>query len=127
MTVFEAVRRFEKMTNEVIIENAIESVVYLESTVKSDLIKANDEGLTFAGNQIEGHGDFTDWIETGTFRRNLKFLGDDIELISYGEGYEAIQGAFDETDYIAPSAKVLSKKTLDDIRAIFIHGLLNIK
>ena len=93
--------------------------------VKEDLAKANDEGLTFAGNPIEGVGDFTDWIETGTFRRLLKFIGDDIELTSYGEGYDAIAEAYEEDDYIAPTAKVLTQQTMDSIKYSFILRIEN--
>ena len=124
MNPFEFYRALAKLTPDKLRELAIEAVWENESIVKEDLAKANDDGLTFAGNPIE-IGDFTDWIETGTFRRLLKFLGDDIELVSYGEGYDAIVEAFDEDDYIAPTAKVLTKQTMDSIKLSFILRIKN--
>ena len=124
MNPFEFYRAFAKLTPEKLRELAIEAVWENEAMVKEDLAKANDDGLTFAGNPIE-RGNFTDWIETGTFRRLLKFLGDDIELVSYGDGYDAIVEAFDEDDYIAPTAKVLTKQTMDSIKFSFILRINN--
>lgn len=124
MNPFEFYRAFAKLTPDKLRELAIAAVWENEAMVKQDLADANDNGLTFAGNPIE-RGSFTDWIETGTFRRLLKFLGDDIELVSYGEGYDAIVEAFDEDDYIAPTAKVLTKQTMDSIRFSFILRLKN--
>lgn len=125
MNPFEFYRAFEKLTPDKLREMAIEAVWENEAMIKQDLADANDNGLTFAGNPIE-RGNFTDWIENGTFRRVLKFLGDDIELTSYGEGYDAIVEAFDEDDYIAPSAKVLTKQTMDSIKFSFILRIKNI-
>lgn len=124
MNPFEFYRAFAKLTPDKLRELAIAAVWENEAMVKQNLADANDNGLTFAGNPIE-RGSFTDWIETGTFRRLLKFLGDDIELVSYGEGYDAIVEAFDEDDYIAPTAKVLTKQTMDSIRFSFILRLKN--
>lgn len=124
MNPFEFYRAFAKLTPDKLRELAIAAVWENEAMVKQDLADANDNGLTFAGNPIE-RGSFTDWIETGTFRRLLKFLGDDIELVSYGEGYDAIVEAFDEDDYIAPTAKVLTKQTMDSIRFSFILRIKN--
>ena len=126
MNPFEFYRAFAKLTPDKLRELAIESAWENERLIKDDLIKANDEGLTFAGNPIEGVGDFTDWIETGRFRRILSFLGDDIELISHGEGYDAIVEAYDEDDYIAPTAKVLTQQTMDSIKYSFILRIKNI-
>ena len=122
MTVPEMIRAFESLTPDKIRELAVQSVWENELTVKQDLADANDSGLTFAGNPID-KGEFTDWIETGRFRRSLKFLGDDIELISYGEGYDAIVETFDEEDYIAPTAKVLTERTMSDIKQNFIDKI----
>ena len=122
MTVPEMIKAFESLTPDKIRELAVQSVWENELTVKQDLADANDSGLTFAGNPID-KGEFTDWIETGRFRRSLKFLGDDIELISYGEGYDAIVEAFDEEDYIAPTAKVLTERTMSDIKHNFIEKI----
>ena len=116
------IRAFESLTPDKIRELAVQSVWENELTVKQDLADANDSGLTFAGNPID-KGEFTDWIETGRFRRSLKFLGDDIELISYGDGYDAIVETFDEEDYIAPTAKVLTERTMSDIKQNFIDKI----
>jgi len=124
MNTFEFYRQLEKITVDVIREIGVQSVRQNQNLVLSQLADANDKGLTFDGNKIAGHGYFTDWIDTGLFRENLRFIDDtDIELISYGEGADAIHDAFDEVDYIAPTSKVLDQTTKNDIKKSFIQIL----
>ena len=95
-----------------------------EGDVFSDLFRANNRGITFSGGRIRGVGEFNDWIETGEFRENLQFIdGSDIELVSWGDGSDAIEASYAEENWIAPTAKVLSEKTMSNIRQSFIKIL----
>lgn len=97
-----------------------------DGNVFSDMFRANNSGQTFAGNNIVGVGEFNDWIETGNFRKNLRFIDDnDIELISYGDGADAIYGAYTENDWIAPTAKILDQSTISDIQTKLIEQIKN--
>ena len=97
-----------------------------DGNVFSDMFRANNEGLTFAGNRIKGKGQFDDWVESGEFRSRMRFISeDDIQVISMGDGFNAIEEAYNETDYIAPSSKILSGQTVEKLRQLFINNLLN--
>lgn len=99
-------------------------IIQKENTVFSDLFRANNRGLTFSGGKIRGVGEFNDWIESGEFRENLQFIdGSDIELVSWGDGSDAIEASYAEENWIAPTAKVLSEKTIENIRKSFIKIL----
>jgi len=140
MNTFEFQKAFEKLTPTIVREIGVEAVhinaaksystdfsdgfAANDGNVFSDMFRANNSGLTFAGNNIVGVGKFDDWIETGNFRKNLRFIDDnDIELISYGDGADAIYGAYSETNWIAPSAKILDQKTKQDLTQQFIQIL----
>ena len=126
MNTFEMNRTLSKLTESKLNELAVNSVVKNESQVISDLIVSNADGLTFAGNQIDDVAPFTDWEESGDFHRNLRFLNDkDIELTSNGAGAESVFQNFSDEDTIAPSAKVLDKSTIDEIKKDFINGINN--
>ena len=140
MNTFEMLRRFEKIDIATIRtigvvavqENASkvsgsqyeDGFAPNDGTIFSDMFRANNDGLTFSGENITGHGKFSDWIETGRFRKNMQFVSDDdIELISFGDGADAIYSAYSERNWIAPSAKILSIETINKIRQSFINNL----
>ena len=126
MNTFEMNRALSKLTDSKLNELAVNSVVKNESQVISDLIVANTDGLTFAGNQIDDVAPFSDWEESGEFHRNLRFLNDkDIELTSNGAGAESIFQNFDDSDTIAPSSKALDESTLSEIKKDFINSINN--
>lgn len=122
MTVFEAVRRFEKITTDVIRSVGVEAVQKNADIVISDAIVANAEGLTFAGNKISAYKPFSDWEDSGEFHENLKFQStSDIEFTSRGEGFQAIAEVFPYDDTIAPSAKILSNEAKSNIQKSFVE------
>lgn len=137
MNAFEFHRAIEKITPDVIREIGVQSVqenaaktgnydfdVTDNQTVFNDMFRNNNIGLTFAGNKIAGVGKFSDWVETGEFRKNLQFIDEkDIELVSWGDGFDAITGGYSETNWIAPSAKILEKETMQKIKQSFIKIL----
>lgn len=122
MTVFEAIRRFEKITPDVIRQVGVEAVQKNADIVISDSIVANADGLTFAGNKISDKPPFSDWEETGEFHENLKFQSQkDIEFTSRGKGFQAIAETFPYDDTIAPSAMILSDEAKQNITKSFIE------
>ena len=125
MNAFEFARKLEKITHEVISKIAIESVHENDGIVVSDAIKANLKGFTFAGNEIASeYGKFTDWFETGQFHDNLQFVNsNDIEFISGGGGFSAINEAYPEEDVIAPTAKILTPETKMKIQKSTVQKL----
>lgn len=126
MNTFEFKRKLETIDLATIRAYGVGSVLLNQSKVIDDLGDANARGKTFAGNDIAGVGKFSDWYETGEFFDKLRFADiDDIDLTSNGDGFEAIQEAYSENDYIAPSAEVLSAQTMEAINADFIQNIKN--
>lgn len=126
MNTFEMLRSLQKITPDVIRSLAVGAVQLHQQKVIDDLGDANNRGLTFSGGKIEGVGNFSDWIETGQFRDSLRFADSvDIDLTSSGDGYEAIQAAYSEDEYIAPTAKVLTPETMNAIKSDFINNIKN--
>jgi hypothetical protein len=121
MNTFEMSRKFAKLNEAMIRTIGIDAVHDNEDIVIQDAISSNDEGLTFAGNQINETPPFSDWEETGEFHQNLSFAGkEDIEFTSRGDGAEAIFETFPTIDTIAPTAKILSGEAIKDIKVSFI-------
>jgi hypothetical protein len=126
MNTFEFKRKLEAVTIDVVRAYGVGAVLLNQSKILDDLATANDRGRTFAGNDIAVVGRFSDWIDSGEFRDKLRFADtDDIDLTSNGDGFEAIQEAYSENDYIAPSAEVLSTQTMAAINADFIQNIKN--
>jgi hypothetical protein len=123
MNTFEFTRLFEKLTPTVIRQIGVEAMHRNEVIVVFDSINANLQGLTFAGNKIDVRP-FTDWDETGEFHQNLEFQDDtDINFQSSGAGAEAVFSAFTYDDTIAPSAKIMSQRAINDVKQSFIQIL----
>jgi hypothetical protein len=126
MNTFEFKRKLGAIDIATVRALGVGSVLLHQQKTIEDLGNANNRGLTFDGDSIVGVGRFSDWFETGEFRSSLRFAGtSDINLTSNGEGFDAIQGAFSESDYIAPSAAVMSETTLKAIKADFILNIKN--
>lgn len=126
MNTYEMYMAYEKLTDDKIKSLAIASVQENSDVVISDSIVANAEGLTFAGNKINSKPPFSDWEQTGEFHENLTFRStDDIEFTSRGKGAESIFDVFDDNDTIAPSAKILDKSTIENIKNTFIEKIKN--
>lgn len=124
MNAFEFVRTLEKITPEEIRALGVGAVQLHQQKIIDDLGDANNRGLTFSGGKIEGVGRFSDWIESGQFRDSLRFADSvDIDLTSSGDGFDAIKANYSESDYIAPSATVLSSTTINAIKADFINNI----
>ena len=126
MTPSEFTKAFSKLTPDKIRELGVVAVQQNSDTVISDAIVANAEGLTFAGNKIDDYPPFSDWEETGEFHENLKFQSDkDIEFTSRGKGFQSLSNVFPYDDTIAPSAKILDRSTISDIKTKFIEQINN--
>jgi hypothetical protein len=126
MNTFEFKRKLEVIDLATIRAYGVGAVLLNQSKIINDLGDANARGKTFAGNEIAGVGRFSDWYETGEFFDKLRFADtDDIDLTSNGDGFEAIQSAFSESDWIAPSAEVLSIQTMTAIKEDFIQNIKN--
>jgi hypothetical protein len=83
------------------------------------------QGLTFAGNPIDEVKPFNDWFETGEFHNNLTFLNtNDIQFTSKGDGFAAIEQAFNPDDTIAPAAVILQTSTMQAVKQSFINILM---
>lgn len=136
MNVFEMSRKLAKIDEAAIRTNGIKSVIENSNFVYDknigfvsgnqdvfrDMFWANNSGLTFAGNPI--NKPFSDWVESGEFRENLHYATEnDIELESYGDGFEAIKDSFSRKDWIAPTAKILTEETIKDIKLSFIKKI----
>ena len=121
MNVYEFQRSLAKIKTTDIRVMMIEAAQYAEAQILEDSKQANAKGLTFSGETIEGVGRFTDWIESGEFHKNLKFLeSENIEFFSSGDGFEAIKEAFNESEWIAPHARTLSNATKNKLITYFI-------
>jgi len=97
MNTFEFARALKKIKPSDIREMGIEAAQYAESQIIEDSKQANAKGLTFSGGTIEGIGQFTDWIESGEFHKNLKFLeNENIEFFLYANksGRAPLRGKF---------------------------------
>lgn len=126
MNTFEFKRKLESIDISTIRAYGVGSVLLNQSKIINDLGDANARGKTFAGNEIAGVGKFSDWYETGEFFDKLRFADtEDIDLTSNGDGFEAIRESYSESDYIAPSAEVLSLQTMTSIKADFIQNIKN--
>jgi len=126
MTAAEMHRRMERLNQTKLRELAVSSVLLHQQKTINDLSDANNIGLTFSGDRIDDVPKFSDWIETGEFRDSLRFADtEDIDLTSSGDGFEAIKANYSESDYIAPTAKVLSENTMKAIKADFINNIQN--
>jgi len=126
MNTFEFARKLEKITPEAISKIAIEAVHENDGIVVSDSIKANLKGFTFAGNDIQNgeYVKYTDWFHTGQFHDNLQFANEnDIDFISGGGGYAAINEDYPEEDFIAPTAKILTPETKMKIQKSTVQKL----
>jgi len=121
MNTFEFARALKKIKTSDIRRMGIEAAQYAESKILEDSKQANAKGLTFSGETIEGIGQFTDWIDSGEFHKNLKFLeNENIEFFSSGDGFDAIKEAFDEFEWIAPHSRTLSDVTKNKLITYFI-------
>jgi hypothetical protein len=121
MNTFEFERSLKKIKKADILSMMVEAAQYAESQILEDSKQANARGLTFSGGAIEGVGRFTDWIDSGEFHKNLKFLeSENIEFFSSGDGFEAIKEAFNEFEWIAPHANTLSDATKSKLITYFI-------
>lgn len=124
MNNFEYIRGLQKINEATIRAYGVGSVQLHQSKIITDLGDANARGKTFAGNNIAGVGRFSDWYETGEFFDKLRFADtENIDLTSNGDGFEAIQGSYSESEYIAPTAKVLSENTLKQMKSDFIYSI----
>ena len=120
MNAFDMSRKLAKIDESTIRKIGVESVIDNADIVISDAIASNIEGLTFASNQIAKTKPFSDWEETGEFHDNLKFESEnDIAFVSSGKGAEAIFSTFPEKDTIAPTAKILGREAIYDIKTSF--------
>lgn len=126
MNTFEFKRKLEAVTIDVVRAYGVGAVLLNQSKIINDLGDANARGKTFAGNEIAGVGRFSDWIDSGEFRDKLRFADtENIDLTSNGDGFDAIRESYSESDYIAPSAEVLSLQTMTAIKADFIQNIKN--
>lgn len=126
MNTFEFKLKLEAIDLATIRAYGVGSVLLNQAKIINDLGDANARGKTFAGNEIAGVGQFSDWYETGEFFNKLRFADtEDIDLTSNGDGFEAIQASYSESDYIAPSAEVLSLQTMAAIKSDFIYNIKN--
>ena len=126
MNTFEFKRKLEVIDLATIRAYGVGAVLLNQSKIINDLGDANARGKTFAGNEIAGVGKFSDWYETGEFFDKLRFADtDDIDLTSNGDGFDAIRESYSESDYIAPSAEVLSTQTMSAISTDFIQNIKN--
>ena len=124
MTAFEYLNRIQSITSDVVGDIGVKAVQQNGDKVIKDAIDANLQGLTFAGNPIDEVKPFNDWYETGEFHSNLTFLNaKDIEFTSKGDGFAAIEQAFDHEDTIAPSAVILQESTTQAVKRSFINIL----
>jgi hypothetical protein len=127
MTAFEYLNGIQSITPDVVGDIGVKAVQQNSEQVIKDAIDANLQGLTFAGNPIAEVKPFNDWFETGEFHNNLSFLNtNDIQFTSKGDGFAAIEQAFDPEDTIAPSAVILQEETMQSIQQSFMN-LLNEK
>lgn len=126
MNNYEFARKIKTITPEKIRAFGVGSVQLNQQKVINDLGDANNRGLTFSGDDIAEVGRFSDWIESGQFRDSLRFADpDNIDLTSTGDGFDAIRSAYSESDYIAPTATVLSESTISAIKKDFINSINN--
>jgi hypothetical protein len=124
MTAFEYLNGIQSITPDVIGNIGVKAVQQNGDQVIKDAIDANLHGLTFAGNPIAEVKPFNDWFETGEFHNNLTFLNtNDIQFTSKGDGFAAIEQAFDPDDTIAPSAVILQDSTMQTVKQSFINIL----
>jgi hypothetical protein len=125
MTAFEYLNGIQSITPDVVGDIGVKAVQQNGDQVIKDAIDANLQGLTFAGNQIAEVKPFNDWFETGEFHNNLTFLSkDDIQFTSKGDGFAAIEQAFDPEDTIAPSGVILQESTMQTVKQSFINILM---
>lgn len=137
MNPFEFYRAFAKLTPDKLRELGVQAVQQAEDEVVLDSILHNhpnyltnrdipSAGKTFDDKEIIGTQNYSDWDHSFEFHDNLKFLENgSIEFTSKGKGYDSIRENFEEIDYIAPQAKILSKKTMDSIKFSFILRIKN--
>jgi hypothetical protein len=124
MTAFDFLKSIQALTPDVVNSIGVTAVQQNGDQVIKDAIDANFQGLTFAGNPIDEVKPFNDWFETGEFHNNLTFLNTkDIQFTSRGDGFAAIEQAFDPEDTIAPSAVILQESTTQAIKQSFINIL----
>jgi hypothetical protein len=124
MTAFEYLNGIQSITPDVVGDIGVKAVQQNGDQVIKDAIDANLQGLTFAGNPIDEVKPFNDWFETGEFHNNLTFLNtNDIQFTSRGDGFAAIEQAFDPDDTIAPSAVILQDTTMQAVKQSFINIL----
>jgi hypothetical protein len=124
MTAFEYLNGIQSITPDVVGDIGVKAVQKNSGQVIKDAIDANLQGLTFAGNPIDEVKPFNDWFETGEFHGNLTFLNtNDIKFTSRGDGFAAIEQAFDPDDTIAPAAVILQESTMQAIKQSFINIL----
>jgi hypothetical protein len=124
MTAFEYLNGIQSITPDVVGNIGVKAVQQNGDQVIKDAINANLQGFTFAGNPINEVKPFNDWFETGEFHNNLTFLNtNDIQFTSKGDGFEAIEQAFDPDDTIAPSAVILQDTTMQAVKQSFINIL----
>jgi hypothetical protein len=125
MTAFEYLNGIQSITPDVVGKIGVKAVQQNGDQVIKDAIDANLQGLTFAGNPIDEVKPFNDWFETGEFHNNLTFLNtNDIQFTSKGDGFAAIEQAFNPDDTIAPSAVILQDTTMQAIKQSFINILM---
>jgi hypothetical protein len=124
MTAFDFLKNIQALTPDVVSSIGVKAVQQNGDQVIKDAIDANLQGLTFAGNPIAEVKPFNDWFETGEFHNNLTFLNtNDIQFTSRGDGFAAIEQAFDPDDTIAPSAVILQDTTMQAVKQSFINIL----
>jgi hypothetical protein len=124
MTAFDFLKNIQALTPDVVSSIGVTAVQQNGDQVIKDAINANLQGLTFAGNPIAEVKPFNDWFETGEFHNNLTFLNaQDIQFTSQGDGFAAIEQAFDPDDTIAPSAVILQDSTMQAVKQSFINIL----
>jgi hypothetical protein len=126
MNNYEFARKIKTITPEKIRAFGVESMQLNQQKVINDLGDANNRGLTFSGDRIDEVPKFSDWIESGQFRDSLRFADtDNIDLTSQGDGFDAIRSAYSESDYITPTAAILSTNTISAIKKDFINSINN--
>jgi hypothetical protein len=124
MTAFEYLNGIQSITPDVIGNIGVKAVQQNGDQVIKNAIDSNLKGLTFAGNPIAEIKPFNDWFETGEFHNNLSFLNtNDIQFTSKGDGFAAIEQAFNPDDTIAPSAVILQDSTMQAVKQSFINIL----
>jgi hypothetical protein len=124
MTAFEYLNGIQSITPDIVGDIGVKAVQKNGDQVIKDAIDANLQGLTFAGNPIDEVKPFNDWFETGEFHNNLTFLNtNDIQFTSKGDGFAAIEQAFNPDDTIAPSAVILQESTMQAVKQSFINIL----